>query len=144
MARILVVEDNPDNLELIRFLLIAFGHEPLLTTGGREGVEAAQAERPDLILMDIQMPEMDGFEALGEIRAQPAVAATPVVALTALAMVGDREHALRGGFDGYITKPIQPERFVLEVETFLPYGLRSSLSSGSFEPEGRTPSTRAS
>jgi two-component system cell cycle response regulator len=144
MARILVVEDNSENLELIRFLLAAFGHEPLLTTGAREGLEAAMAERPDLILMDIQMPEMDGFEALAEIRAQPAVAATPVVALTALAMVGDRERALRAGFDGYITKPIRPEAFVAEIDRFLPEELRSPMTAEIAGGEGRSPWAPAS
>ena len=126
MARILIVEDNADNLELIRFILEAFGHTPLGATSGRDGVDAARRDRPDLILMDLQMPGMDGFEALEELRSDSSFAATPLIALTALAMVGDRERALRAGFDGYITKPIAPETFVSTLDEFLPGGLRSS------------------
>ena len=126
MARILIVEDNHANLELIRFILEAFGHSPSSAMSGQEGVEAARRDLPDLILMDLQMPGMDGFAALDELRRDAAFASIPVVALTAYALVGDRERALRAGFDGYITKPIAPETFVPVIDDFLPERLRST------------------
>ena len=128
MARILIVEDNNENLELIRFVLEAFGHAPLVATSGREGVDTALRERPELILMDLQMPGMDGFEALQQIRREPSLAATPIVAVTALAMVGDRERALRAGFDGYITKPNDPATFAPALDEFLPSSGRGTAS----------------
>jgi CheY-like chemotaxis protein len=124
-ASILLIEDNRDNLELINFLLSALGHTPRLAVSGPRGIEAAKRELPDLILLDIQMPEMDGFEVLRIIRTDPALSSTPVVALTAVAMVGDRETGLRAGFDGYITKPITPEAFADELDAYLAPELRS-------------------
>jgi CheY-like chemotaxis protein len=124
-ARILVVEDNRDNMTLMAYLLGAFGYEPLLAPGGGDGIRLAVKERPDIILMDIQMPEMDGYETTTAIRSQ-IESAIPIVAVTAFAMVGDRDLIMTSGFDGYITKPIKPETFVAEVEAFLPDALRSS------------------
>jgi len=119
-ATILLVEDNADNSALMQYLLKARGYEPVLARSGAEGIELALEHRPDLILMDIQMPEMDGFEAAAELRRRDGFAATPMVAVTALAMVGDKERVLTGGFNGYIEKPISPESFVHQVEAFLP------------------------
>jgi two-component system cell cycle response regulator len=117
-ARILVVEDNPNNLELMDFLLGAFGHRALLAHDGEEGLEIARRQPVDLVLVDLQMPRMDGFELLRRLRAEPGWRA-PLIAVTALAMVGDREKILAAGFDGYVAKPIAPETFVAEVERFL-------------------------
>ena len=117
-ARILVVEDNPNNLELMAFLLEAFGHEALLAHDGEEGLEVARRTPVDLVLLDLQMPKMDGYELVRRLRAEAGWTA-PLVAVTALAMVGDREKILAAGFDGYLTKPITPETFVNDVERFL-------------------------
>lgn len=119
MAVVLVAEDNPENLELVSFLLDAFGHDPLVAHDGREAVEIAREKRPDLILMDLLMPEMDGFAALAEIRRDSALAGVPVVALTALTMQGDREQVEEAGFDGFLAKPIDPASFRQDVGGFL-------------------------
>lgn len=118
-ARILIVEDNPANLELMRYLLAAYGHTLLVATDGPAGLAAAARARPDLILCDLQLPGHDGFELLRQLRGDPSIAAIPVVAVTALAMVGDREKVRTAGFDGYIPKPIEPTTFVDEVESYL-------------------------
>jgi CheY-like chemotaxis protein len=128
--RVVVIEDNPDNQQLVSYLLRGFGHEPLLASGGAEGVELARAERPDLVLLDLHMPGMDGYETAARIRAHPELEATPVVAVTALAMVGDREAVLARGFDGYISKPIDPESFVGEIEAVLQRSLAASETGG--------------
>jgi two-component system, cell cycle response regulator DivK len=118
-AAILVVEDNRDNMELMEYLLKAFGYTPKLATGGAEAVRCAREQPPDLILMDVQMPDMDGHEARDEIRKQPGLEGCTIVAVTAFAMLGDQERILAAGFDGYISKPIAPESFVGQVERFL-------------------------
>lgn len=120
VARILVVDDNRDNRKLMEYLLRAHGYEPLTASSGSAGVRMAVEEQPDLILMDIQMPEMDGFEAGAEIRRRARGARHRIVAVTAFAMVGDRERMQLAGFDGYMTKPIDPRRFIAEIEGFLP------------------------
>jgi two-component system cell cycle response regulator len=119
-ARILIIEDNAANLELMRYLLNAFGYEAIVAHDGADGLARARADAPDLILCDVQMPGMDGYQVLRAIRADPGLARTPVLAVTALAMVGDRDKALAAGFDGYLTKPIDPATFVGEIESFLP------------------------
>jgi two-component system cell cycle response regulator len=129
-ADILIIEDNPANLELMRYLLSAFGHAPFHADTGAEGVRLALERRAHLILCDLQLPDIDGFEVLKRLRAQPATARIPVIAVTALAMVGDRERALAAGFDAYVAKPIDPETFVRQVESVLPPQLR-----GKGEPE---------
>jgi CheY-like chemotaxis protein len=118
-AAILVVEDNRDNMELMEYLLKAFGYTPMLATGGAEAVRCARQQPPDLILMDLQMPDMDGHEARDEIRKQPGLEECTIVAVTAFAMLGDQERILAAGFDGYISKPIAPGNFVAQVENFL-------------------------
>lgn len=107
-ARILVIEDNPINLDLMTYALSAFGHESFTATSGGQGLEVARRERPDLILCDIQMPGMDGYEVARALKQDETLRATPVVAVTAYAMVGDREKALSAGFDDYVPKPIDP------------------------------------
>ena len=119
MARVLVVEDQAENLELMVYLLQAFGHQTLTAGNGAEGVAAVSRDHPDLVIMDLQMPVMDGYEAARLLKADPAVAAIPLVAVTAYAMVGDRERIMACGFDGYMTKPIDPQTFVRELERYL-------------------------
>jgi two-component system cell cycle response regulator len=119
MARILVIEDNPANLELMIYLLRAYSYDPLSATDGERGLELARSARPDVVVCDIQLPGMDGFEVVRRLKADAATRAIPVVAVTAFAMVGDRDRALAAGFDGYIGKPIVPETFVPQVEQFL-------------------------
>ena len=125
VARVLLVEDNPANLALMQYLLQASGYEILTATDGREGVVVAQREAPDVILMDLQLPIMNGYEAARLVKEVPALRAVPIIAVTAFAMVGDRDKILARGFDGYIAKPITPERFVSEVEGFIPAELRA-------------------
>ena len=118
MATIVIVEDSPDNMKLFRTLLTLKGHQVVPLPGG-EGLGAAlEDHRPDLVLMDIQLPGKDGFALLSEIRAS-AHAGRRVIALTAHAMTGDRERALEAGFDGYITKPIDIRTFPDEVSAAL-------------------------
>jgi CheY-like chemotaxis protein len=116
---ILVIEDNEDNIRLLDYVLRAYGYEPLLATDGAEGLRVALERRPDLILLDIRMPRMDGYEVAARIR-RAGLEGTKVVAVTASAMVGDRERIAAAGFDGYIQKPIDPETFIADVERFLP------------------------
>ena len=118
MAKILIVEDSPDNMKLVRTILRLKGHVLHELTDGAGMLALIGAERPDLVLMDIQLPGKDGFALLEEIRQSP----TPrlrVVALTAHAMSGDRDRALEAGFDGYITKPLDVRDFPLQVERAL-------------------------
>lgn len=118
-ARILVVEDNPANIDLMTYLLEASGHEVLTARDGQEGLEMARSERPALIVSDIQMPRMNGYDLAIALKADPVLALIPVLAVTAFAMVGDRDKAIDAGFDGYLSKPIEPTTFVREVEAFL-------------------------
>ena len=104
--RILVVEDNERNMRLFRDVLEAAGHRTLAATTGERAVQLAGEHAPDLVLMDIQLPDIDGLEALGRIRADERTRAMPVLALTAQAMEGDRERFLAAGFDGYLSKPV--------------------------------------
>jgi two-component system cell cycle response regulator len=119
MARILVVEDNPINLELMSYLLRAWGHEVRQATDGVAGLAAARRESPDLIICDIQMPGLDGYDVARQLKTDPALRGVPALAVTALAMVGDRERALQAGFDGHIAKPIEPESFMAALAGFL-------------------------
>jgi two-component system cell cycle response regulator len=119
MARVLVIEDHPANRDLMVYLLTAFGHSALAAANGLHGLEAARRQAPDLIVCDLQLPDIDGYQVIQQVRADPVLRATPVVAVTAYAMLGDREGALAAGFDGYITKPIEPEIFVGQLERFL-------------------------
>jgi CheY-like chemotaxis protein len=118
-VRILVIEDNPTNLELMTYLLKAFGHETVSAADGQAGVEAALRSAPDLILCDLALPILDGFGVAARLKAEPGLASVPLIAVTASAMVGDRDKVLATGFDGYITKPISPETFVTDVERYL-------------------------
>ena len=116
---ILIVEDNEKNLKLVRDLLQFKGYRTLEARNAQEGIALAGAHLPDLILMDIQLPGMDGVAALGHLRADPRTASIPVVALTAFAMRDDRARFLGAGFDGYIMKPINVKEFPEQVRQFL-------------------------
>ncbi len=118
-ARVLLIEDNRPSLELMSYLLQAFGHTPMEALNGVDGLEILRTERPDLVVCDIDLPRLDGYTLAGRAKADPATRDIPLVAVTALAMVGDRDRALRAGFDGYLTKPIEPETFVQELERYL-------------------------
>ncbi len=118
-ARILIIEDNPANLELMSYLLGAFGHTVLSAEDGRQGLEAVRREQPDLIICDVQLPEMDGYEVARWLKSDAGLRGTPLIAVTALAMVGDRDRMLAAGFDDYLAKPIDPETFVRQMENFL-------------------------
>lgn len=112
---ILIVEDNAMNLELVRDLLQARGYRTLEAVTAAAGLELAAAHQPDLILMDVQLPDDDGITALERLRAEPRLASTTVVALTAFAMREDRERLLAAGFDDYVSKPIEVRDFVQQV-----------------------------
>ena len=116
---ILIIEDEPRNLKLIRDLLQASGYLTLEATDGTEGVEMARAHKPDLILMDILMPAMDGFEATKILKADAETRNIPIIALTSHAMKGDEEKIRGFGCDGYITKPIDTREFLKKVSEFL-------------------------
>lgn len=129
-ARILVIEDNPDNLALAVYLLRAAGHDTIEASNGVQGVRAAHASAPDLIVCDLQMPVLNGFEVLQHLRVDPATRAIPVVAVTAFSMSGDRARVEAAGFDGYLSKPIDPERFAQQIERHLPTHLLQRSGSG--------------
>jgi two-component system cell cycle response regulator DivK len=119
MAKILVVEDNAANMTLAVYLLETTGHTVLRATDAEAGLASARAEQPDLILMDIQLPGMDGLEATALLKQDDATRAIPVVALTALAMKGDEERIRAAGCDGYIAKPMNYKEFLATVESHL-------------------------
>ena len=120
MARVLVIEDNVSNMKLATFLLESAGHTVLPATDAEAGIATAAAERPDLVLMDIQLPGMDGLQATALLKADEATRSIPVLALTALAMKGDAERIHSAGCDGYIAKPMAYKEFLATVERFLP------------------------
>lgn len=140
-TRILVIEDNEANLELMRFLLSAHSYEVLCATSGEEGLVLTREQRPDLIICDIQMPGLDGYEVAAQLKQDPELASIPLLGVTALAMMGDREKVLAGGFDGYIAKPIEPELFLDQLEPYLPAGARGKpvMISDTEEPNRVAP-----
>jgi two-component system, cell cycle response regulator DivK len=116
---ILLVEDNEDNLAVYRTILDHMGYRVLEARDGEEGVQRAQQDRPDLILMDISIPKIDGWEATRRLKADEATRGIPIVALTAHALEEDRQKALDTGCDGYLAKPVEPRRVVEEVRRFV-------------------------
>jgi CheY-like chemotaxis protein len=118
-ARVLVIEDNASSLELMIYLLESFGHIPFGARDGEEGIKVARSERPDLILCDVQLAAMDGHEVCRRLKSDPVLNSIPLVALTAYAMVGDREKMLAEGFDGYLSKPVDPEQIMDQLTPFL-------------------------
>jgi CheY-like chemotaxis protein len=141
-ARILVVEDNGANRALMVYLLKAFGYKTFEAVDGKRGLDIARNERPELIICDVHLPKLDGYGVVDQLKRDVALRDIPVVAVTALAMVGDRIKILAAGFDGYISKPIEPETFVAQVGAFLPLELRSGAeypaSANSSEPAVRS------
>jgi CheY-like chemotaxis protein len=125
-AHILIVEDNPHSLELMSYLLEASGYLVHAAQTGAEAMVAVHTESIDLILLDLQLPDVDGYHVLRSLRAEYRTAATKIIAVPAVAMVGDRERTLNAGFDHYVPKPINPRTFVSEVEAWLPAKSRSS------------------
>jgi two-component system cell cycle response regulator DivK len=118
--RILVVEDQEDNRTILRDLLGAAGYELIEAADGAEGVKLAQQEKPDLILMDIQLPVMDGYEAMRRIKGDAALKSTPIIAVTSYALSGDEAKARAAGCDGYVTKPFSPRELLAKVRQYLP------------------------
>jgi two-component system cell cycle response regulator DivK len=119
MTRILLVEDSEMNWDMLSRRLRRRGYEVIVATDGQQGVDTARSEAPDLILMDMSLPVLDGWEATRQIRAMPETQAIPIIALTAHAMRGDREQALAAGCDDYDTKPIEFTRLLQKMQTLL-------------------------
>jgi two-component system cell cycle response regulator DivK len=119
MARILLVEDNDMNRDMLSRRLARRGYEIVLAVDGAEGLATARAQKPDLILMDMSLPVMDGWEATRRLKAEPATRAIPVIGLTAHSMAGDREKVLAAGCDDYDTKPVEMPRLLEKIETLL-------------------------
>ena len=118
--RILVVEDTEDNRKIVRDLLSSVGYELIEAVDGLEGVRAAEREQPDLILMDIQLPGIDGYEATRRIRKIPALATVPIIAVTSYALSGDEAKTRAAGCDGYVAKPFSPRQLLAKIREFLP------------------------
>jgi two-component system cell cycle response regulator DivK len=119
MAKILLVEDNELNRDMLSRRLVKRGYEVIVALDGREGVEKARSDAPALVLMDMSLPVLDGWEATRELRADPTTRSIPVIALTAHAMAGDREKAMAAGCDDFDTKPIELERLLGKIEALL-------------------------
>lgn len=118
--KILYIEDNEQNLYLVTFILEKHGYEVCAARDGQEGIDRAAAVLPDLILLDIQLPLMDGYAVARQLRTNTDLAGIPIVAVTSYAMAGDRDKALAAGCSGYIEKPINPDTFMQQVEEHLP------------------------
>jgi CheY-like chemotaxis protein len=116
---LLIIEDNEQNYYLMRFLLEKHGYDILGAETGKKGIEMARQHQPRAILLDIQLPEMDGYAVAAGLKNDPDLKAIPIIAVTSYAMVGDRERIIAAGADGYIEKPIDPETFVSEIQKFL-------------------------
>ncbi len=119
MKKVLLVEDNVDNREVIRTVLIHYGYEVVEAVDGEDGIEKAVQEKPDIILMDLSLPKMDGWEATKRIKADDELKNIPIIAITAHAMSGDEEKALEHGCDGYLAKPCTPGSVIDIVKKFL-------------------------
>ncbi len=145
-AQILIIEDNETSLDLMVYLLKAYGYMPIVARDGREGLQAATGKAPDLIICDLHIPKMDGYEVGRQLKSHPALRKVPLIAVTAQAMVGDRDKVLASGFDGYLPKPIVPETFVRQLEAFLRPEQRSNqlpiISAAAGEP-AKHPAKRA-
>jgi two-component system cell cycle response regulator DivK len=119
MSVILIVEDNEKNMKLVRDVLQFKGYRTIEAVNGTDGVRLARERKPDLVLMDIQLPDIDGITALGQIRGDPETKAIPVVAVSASVMPDDQQRIARSGFDAFVTKPINVKQFVETVERFV-------------------------
>lgn len=118
--QILIIEDNEQNMYLLTFLLESHGYEIVQAYNGKDGIRAARERVPDVILLDIQLPEMNGYEVAEKIRATPSLERVPIIAVTSYAMPGDREQILAAGATGYIEKPINPDTFISQLQEYLP------------------------
>jgi two-component system cell cycle response regulator DivK len=118
-GKVLVIEDNEQNLYLVRFILEQSNYEVFAALDGKAGIEMAASLKPDLILLDIQLPVMDGYAVARNLRQNLILADTPIIAVTSYAMSGDREKVMEAGCNGYIEKPIDPDTFVAKVEQYL-------------------------
>ncbi len=136
MARILIVEDNPANMKLVSLLLTKVGHLPLCAVDAEVGLTMARVERPDLILMDVQLPGMDGLAATRLLKQDPATATIPIIALTALAMKEDQEKTRAAGCDGYIAKPLRYRELYAAIDALL---AREQVGTDSRPPTGSGP-----
>ena len=128
MAKILLIEDNEMNRDMLSRRLIRRGYEVAVAVDGAQGVAMAQSEKPDLVLMDLSLPGIDGWEATRRIKAGADTKHLPVIGLTAHAMAGDREKALEAGCDDYDTKPIELDRLIGKIESLLSNGAKASRS----------------
>ena len=120
MPKILLIEDNELNRDMLSRRLLKRGYEVVIAVDGVEGVAMVQSERPDLVIMDMSLPQKDGWEATADIKADPATRAIPVIGLSAHAMAGDRDKAMAAGCDDYDTKPVDLPRLLGKIETLLP------------------------
>jgi two-component system cell cycle response regulator DivK len=118
--RILVIEDQEDNRRILRDLLASAGYEMIEAVTGEQGVASAETHQPDLILMDIQLPGLDGYEATRRIKAIPALQAIPIIAVTSYALSGDDVKAFAAGCDAYVTKPFSPRQLLAKIREYLP------------------------
>lgn len=116
---ILIIEDNEQNMYLMKFILENAGYDILSARDGKEGIRLAREYHPDAILLDIQLPELDGYGVARELRNNHSLSKVPIIAVTSFAMVGDRENILAAGADGYIEKPINPDTFVAQIQAHL-------------------------
>ena len=135
MIKVLIAEDNPVNRELLRELLELLGYTVLEACDGQEALRIIEQSQPELLLLDIGMPVMDGFAVIRRIRENPRLAKLPVVAVTAYAMRGDQERILNSGFDGYLSKPINPSSLIQELDRLLDRGVQSANQDQT--PEGQ-------
>ena len=127
--KILIIEDNEQNLYLLTFILEKHGYDVEAAQDGRAGIDKAIRVVPDLILLDVQLPVMDGYAVARHLRSNPELAETPIVAVTSYAMLGDREKALASGCTGYIEKPINPDTFMAQVEEYLLTSVRKEANA---------------
>ncbi|MGA2158471.1 MAG: response regulator [Dehalococcoidia bacterium] len=119
-GKILYIEDNEQNFYLVKVLLSTRDYEVIWARDGQEGIDKAEQSGPDLILLDIQLPVMDGYEVASRLRSKPELTGIPIVAVTSYAMAGDREKALSAGCNGYIEKPIDPDTFLAQIDKYFP------------------------
>ena len=128
--KVLIIEDNEQNMYMLTYLLQSENYDVIQAYNGPDGIIAAKNDKPDIILLDIQLPEMDGYTVAVKIRENKELKKTPIIAVTSYAMPGDREKAIESGATGYIEKPINPDTFISQMESFLPdeiLKLRSNL-----------------
>lgn len=119
MKKVLVIDDTEANIQLCSFILKKRGHEPIEARNGLEGVDSAINKKPDLILLDIQLPDIDGLEVAKRIRSSEKEAKTPIIAVTSYAMPGDRDKIMKAGCNGYLAKPINVDEFMTEIDRYL-------------------------